>query len=60
MRYNAELTEKGLKNLGLSGIEPKHVQQMDSVKHIPELKRVGSAVGEQRVNAEHFAGFVPN
>jgi hypothetical protein len=26
VRYNAELTLEGLKNLGLSGITPEHVQ----------------------------------
>ncbi len=59
LRYNAELTDDGLKALGLSDIEPKQVQQMDSVAHIDELKRVGIAVGAQRVRPEHFAGFVP-
>jgi hypothetical protein len=59
LRYNAELTKKGLQELGISDIEPKHVQQMDSVDHIAELKRVGTAVGAQRVKPEHFAGFVP-
>jgi patatin-like phospholipase/acyl hydrolase len=60
VRYNAELTTDGLQDLGISDIDPKHVQQMDSVEHIAELKRVGTAVGQQRVKPEHFAGFVPN
>ena len=60
VRYNAELTKKGLQDLGISDIEPKHVQQMDSVDHVQELKRVGTAIGDQRVQPEHFAGFVPN
>ena len=36
-RYNAELTEEGLKNLGLPGIEPEHVQRLDSTDYIDEL-----------------------
>ncbi len=57
VRYNAELTEEGLKNLGLSGIEPKHVQQLDSTDYIKELQQVGQAVAKQ-VKPEHFSKFV--
>jgi patatin-like phospholipase/acyl hydrolase len=57
VRYNAELTEEGLKNLGLPGIEPKHVQQLDSTDYITELQQVGKAVAKQ-VEPEHFKGFV--
>jgi hypothetical protein len=57
VRYNAELTLEGLKNLGLSGITPEHVQQLDSVEHIPELQQVGQAVAKS-VKLEHFSQFV--
>jgi patatin-like phospholipase/acyl hydrolase len=57
LRYNAELTREGLDALGLSHIEPRNVQQMDSVDHITELQEVGRAVAKQ-VNLEHFAGFL--
>ncbi|MGE0645458.1 MAG: patatin-like phospholipase family protein [Nitrospira sp.] len=57
VRYNAELSEEGLAKLGLSGIKPEHVQQLDSTAHIKELKEVGQAVAKQ-VKAEHFKGFV--
>ncbi|TAN77005.1 MAG: patatin, partial [Gallionella sp.] len=36
VRYNAELTEKGLKALGLANIKPADVQRLDSVEHIAE------------------------
>lgn len=58
MRYNAELTEKGLTDLGLDGINPKDVQQLDSVDHIEKLKDVGKAVAKRKVLLEHFKGFV--
>lgn len=45
--------------LDLSDIEPKQVQQMDSVEFIPQLQRVGQAVAMQIKLDEHFAGFVP-
>ena len=58
MRYNAELTDKGLSELGLSGINPKDVQQLDSVTHIKKLQEVGHAVGTRKVLPEHFNGFM--
>ena len=58
VRYNAELTEKGLLALGLPDIKPEVVQMLDSVAHVAELQRVGQAVAKQKVNADHFAAFV--
>ena len=57
MRYNADLTRKGLDALGLSHIEPRTVQQLDSVEYIPQLREVGNAVAKE-VNIEHFKGFL--
>jgi hypothetical protein len=57
IRYNAELTRAGLDSLGLKDIQPKNVQQLDSVEHLGDLQRVGRAVAEQKVKTEHFAGF---
>jgi patatin-like phospholipase/acyl hydrolase len=56
LRYNAELSTKGLKRLGLTDIDPKLVQPLDSVDHIPLLCDVGQALA-QCVRPEHFAGF---
>jgi uncharacterized protein len=53
LRYNAELTIKGLTALKLGHIEPAHVQQLDSTAHMDELKTVGESVGMQ-VAAAHF------
>jgi hypothetical protein len=58
LRYNAELTRDGLDKLGLSGIEPKDVQKLDSTDHIGELQRVGQAVVDRKVRREHFATFL--
>ena len=57
MRYNADLTREGLDAAELRHIEPRSVQQLDSVAHIPELQEVGRAVAKQ-VNIEHFAAFL--
>ena len=59
VRYNAELTDNGLTSLGLSGIAPSDVQQMDSVAHIDKLSKIGKAVGDRHVSAAHFQGFLP-
>jgi patatin-like phospholipase/acyl hydrolase len=57
VRYNAEFSREGLNALGLNDVDPVHVQQMDSVEHLAEMQRVGDAVGQQQVQAKHFAGF---
>lgn len=57
MRYNADLTRNGLDALGLPQIEPRTVQQLDSVEYIPQLQEVGRAVARE-VNIDHFAGFL--
>jgi hypothetical protein len=57
LRYNAELSKTGLEQLGVGHLDPKHVQQMDSVDHIGEMQELGQALAQQRVKAEHFAGF---
>jgi hypothetical protein len=56
-RYNAELSRAGLDALGLTAIQPAHVQQMDSVEHLAEMQEVGKAIAAQRVRPEHFSAF---
>jgi len=58
VRYNAELTRKGLDELGLPKIRPESVQKLDSIEGIPELQQVGQAVGRKKVKTEHFDRFV--
>lgn len=58
VRYNADLSRAGLDALGLTDVEPKAVQKMDSVEHIEALGRVGAAVAARDVRLEHFAGFL--
>ena len=59
VRYDPLLTRKGLDELGLRDINPANVQQLDSVKHIAAIQRVGVAYGAAHVRREHLAGFVP-
>jgi patatin-like phospholipase/acyl hydrolase len=57
VRYNVELSRRGLDDLGLPDLVPEEVQRLDSVEHISDLSRVGQAVAGE-VAVEHFAGFL--
>lgn len=58
VRYNADLSQKGLDALGLSDIEAAAVQKMDAVDQIENLSRVGQTVAKNEVAIEHFGSFV--
>lgn len=58
IRYNANLSRKGLNDLELLQIEPEQVQKMDSVQFMKELQIVGKAVADNKVVIEHFEGFL--
>jgi uncharacterized protein len=57
VRYNVELSRRGLDDLGLPDVIPEEVQRLDSVEHINDLSRVGQAMADD-VAVEHFAGFL--
>jgi uncharacterized protein len=57
-RYNAELTQDGLHQLGLDDIDAAHVRKMDSIDHVSDLERIGRAVGEL-VDLSHLGSLVP-
>mgnify|MGYP003407030427 FL=1 len=57
MRYNAELTTRGLAELALSDIDPIAVRKLDSVAAIADLQRIGRAVAT-KLDRAHFAGFL--
>lgn len=57
VRYNAELSRRGLDELGLSDVVPENVQKLDSVQYVSDLRRVGRAVAVD-VTPEHFDGFL--
>ncbi len=57
-RYNADLSQEALNDIGLRHIESDHVREMDSVKYINELREVGKAFGKKQVSMQHFGSFV--
>ena len=54
VRYNAELSQSGLTALGCGDVVPSRVQRLDEVRVIPDLRRVGKAVADQKVLADHL------
>jgi uncharacterized protein len=58
LRYNAELTFKGLAELDLMDIQPEEVQKIDSVENLDDLQRIGQAVAQKKVKNQDFAAFV--
>jgi patatin-like phospholipase/acyl hydrolase len=58
VRYNAELSREGLEWLGVSHIHPAHVQQMDSVDFVDEMREIGAAIARRKVRVDHFARFL--
>jgi len=72
-RYNADLSEKGLKNLDaaldkneklkdiprVGKIPPAEVQRMDAVEQMDNLRKIGVAVAKTEVNVKkHFGSFL--
>lgn len=57
VRYNAELTRKGLDALGLPDIDPAEVRKLDAVENLGQLQAIGKAVARHQVDAAHFSGF---
>jgi hypothetical protein len=51
-RYNADLSPAGLAAMGLSDIDSESVRQLDSVKAIADLRRVGQAVAREVLMTE--------
>lgn len=59
VRYNPDLNEKGLLDLGLTHLNSKDLRQIDSVKFMPQMREVGRAAGKKEVNVKaHFASFL--
>lgn len=59
VRYNADLSLKGLENMGLGHIDSDDVRKMDSVEHIGQLREVGRKAGEMQVQVkDHFRYFL--
>ena len=56
-RYNADLSQPSLDAMGLKDIDSDEVRQMDSVKYLDKLRKVGRVAAKQ-VDIAHFGSFV--
>ena len=57
VRYDPDVTQKGIDDLKLSDVKAEHVQIMDSVQHIDSIQRVGRAYASQHVKLDHLQPF---
>lgn len=57
MRYNAELTDRGLKALGVKKVDARQMQKMDCAANLKDLQKIGKAVAAKQVKSEHFSAF---
>ena len=58
VRYDPDVSQPGLDELGLHDVKSADVQTLDSIEHIPDIRRVGVAYAEHCVKLEHLRGFV--
>lgn len=56
-RYDPDVSQPGLDELGLNTVEADNVQVMDSVKYIPDIQRVGEAYAKKYVTLSHMHPF---
>ena len=57
LRYDTDLSRRGLNRLGLRDLRPQDVQRLDAIGHDDALRQIGRAVA-QKVARDHFAGFL--
>jgi hypothetical protein len=57
VRYNADLSDAGLKDLGFVNVNAASIQKMDAVENIPILLDIGRAA-VKRAAADHFGCFL--
>ncbi|MGH1352874.1 MAG: patatin-like phospholipase family protein [Methyloligellaceae bacterium] len=56
-RYEADISRKGLKKLGINGITPDNLD-LDSIDKIPELVKIGNSVAESINFKSGFSNFL--
>ena len=57
VRYDPNVSQDGLNQLGLNNIKAQKVQVMDSVENMAEIQRVGTTYAAQKVSLDHLRGF---
>ncbi len=57
VRYNADMSDEGLKDLGFGHLDPKKIRKMDDPDNIQDLLDIGQAAAKE-IKMEHFGSFV--
>jgi patatin-like phospholipase len=57
-RYNADLSEEGLQQLGVAGVEAEAVRKLDAVDHVDDLFRIGQAAASEVKLVKQFGALV--
>lgn len=57
IRYDPDVSQKGLNALNLHAIKADNVQKLDSVDYMNDIKLVGSSYAARHVKIQHFDGF---
>jgi hypothetical protein len=57
-RYNPDVTWEGLDALNLKQADPDHIQSLDQIAHIPEMREVGWVYALRFVDMTPFHRFV--
>lgn len=57
LRYDPELTNEGLRNIGLASVDPKAVLPMDNVDAMDLMQKVGEAYARNYFDPKHLDGF---
>jgi uncharacterized protein len=59
VRYDTELSQRGLEGLGVGHLDAANLQQMDSVKYMPELQEVGRSIAKKvNFSIKDFRAFL--
>ena len=57
LRYQPELTRRGLDDIGLKSMRVEHVLKMEAVQHLKKMAVVGLQAADRFVQLSHFDGF---
>jgi patatin-like phospholipase/acyl hydrolase len=57
LRYDPDVSREGLDALGLKNVNPDHVQKLDSIDYMDEIRTVGTTFAQKYVVSKHFEGF---
>ena len=57
VRYDPDVTKKGLEELGLSDINPENIQELDAVEYMSQMQEVGKKYADKYVDIDHLGVF---